>query len=769
MARKPGPADRPLTKEAVLDYLREHPGPLDKRELARALGVTGAKRTVLRNLLKELQHEGTVERGARRRFSTPGKIPPIAIIQVVGSDTDGELLAKPVNWPDDRPYPRIYVAPPRDTLPALGIGERALAKLTPDPEGGYDAQVIRRLAAGPAELIGVFAIVRGQGRIQPTDRRAKAEYAVSRGKTGGARPGDLVRARPHERRNAGLQEAEIIEVLGHLDDPGAVSLIVIHAKEIPTVFPQEALDQAARAKPVTLSDRDDLRGLPLVTIDGEDARDFDVAVWAEADTSNDNKGGYRLIVAIADVAWYVRPGDALDKSAHERGNSVYMPDRVVPMLPEKLSNDLCSLRPHEDRAVLAAHMWIDKDGNLMRHRFVRGLMRSAARLTYEQVQRLKDTDKSDLPAAVAGLVTGPLYGAFAALTRARIRRGTLDLELPEYKVLMNEARQIERIVPRSRLDSHRLIEEFMIAANVAAAETLENVGYPCMYRVHDRPDEAKLEALREFLGSLGLSLPRGQVIRSRNFADLLAKVSDKPEARLVHETVLRSQAQAIYSPDNLGHFGLALRRYAHFTSPIRRYSDLLVHRALIAGLRLGDGGLDKEAGRGFAVVGEHISNTERRAAAAERDALERYITLFLKDRVGATFPGHISGVTRFGLFVALDDLGAQGLIPIRSLGSDYFVHDELRHTLRGRNTGLTYALGDAVTVLLKEADPITGSLVFRLMDHEDAGLRLPPGHAGGASGEQPRGPRRRNPGGKPGKGRPGRKNTQRKPGKTRRK
>ncbi len=768
MARKPLSPDRPLTKEAVLDYLREHPGALDKRELARAFGVTGAKRTVLRNLLKDLQHEGTVERGARRRFSTPGKIPPVAIIQVVGTDTDGELLAKPVNWPDDKPYPRIFVAPPRDALPALGAGERVLAKLKPDPEGGYDAQVIRRLAAGPAELIGVFAVARGQGRIQPTDRRTKGEYVVARGKTGGARPGDLVRARPHERRNAGLQEAEVVEVLGHLDDPGAVSLIVIHAKEIPTVFPEAALDQAARAKPVTLGERDDLRGLPLVTIDGEDARDFDDAVWAEADTSNDNKGGYHLIVAIADVAWYVRPDDALDKSAYERGNSVYMPDRVVPMLPEKLSNDLCSLRPHEDRAVLAAHMWIDKDGNLMRHRFVRGLMRSAARLTYEQVQTMKDTGKSDLPAAVTGLVTGPLYGAFAALTRARIRRGTLDLELPEYKVVMNEARQIERIVPRTRLDSHRLIEEFMISANVAAAETLENVGYPCMYRVHDRPDEAKLEALREFLGSLGLSLPRGQVIRSRNFADLLAKVADKPEARLVHETVLRSQAQAIYSPDNLGHFGLALRRYAHFTSPIRRYSDLLVHRALISGLRLGEGGLDKEAGRTFAVVGEHISNTERRAASAERDAMERYITLFLKDRVGASFPGHISGVTRFGLFVALDDLGAQGLIPIRSLGSDYFVHDELRHTLQGRNTGQTYALGDTVTVLLKEADPITGSLVFRIMDHGDSGLSLPPGRAAGAGQA---GPRRRNPGAKPDKGprRPGRKNTQRKPGKTRRK
>jgi len=772
VARKERQDDRPLTKQAVLDYLNKHPGPLDKRALARALHVTGAQRTVLRNLLKELTQEGQVDRGARRRFAPVGKVPPVAIIEVVGTDTDGELLAKPVDWPEDRAIPRIYVAPPTDKLPALGVRERALARLTPDAEGGYDAKIIRRLARGPAEIIGVFAVVRGQGRIQPTDRRAKAEYSVQREKSGGARPGDLVRARGLERRNAGLQEAEVIEVLGHLDDPGAVSLIAINAHEIPTEFPPDAVAQAARAKPVTLGERDDLRPLPLITIDGADARDFDDAVWAEADTSADNKGGYHLIVAIADVAWYVRPGDALDKSAYERGNSVYMPDRVVPMLPEQLSNNLCSLRPHEDRAVLAVHLWIDNDGNLTRHRFVRGLMRSAARLTYEQVQQLKDTGQSNLPSAdlpqpAFDMVTGPLYGGFAALSRARLRRGTLDLELPEYKVIMNEAREIERIETRARLDSHRLIEEYMITANVAAAETLEKVGYPCMYRVHDRPDEAKLESLREFLDSLGLNLPRGQVIRSRNFADLLNKVADRPEARLVNETVLRSQAQAVYSPDNLGHFGLALRRYAHFTSPIRRYADLLVHRALISGLRLGDGGLDKEAGHTFAAVGEHISNTERRAAAAERDALERYITLFLKDRVGASFPGHISGVTRFGLFVALDNLGAQGLIPIRSLGTDFFVHDELRHTLTGRNSRQVYRLGDPLTVQLKDADPVTGSLVFRVLDHEGSGLVLP--RRKRAGGGETAG-QSHNPGGKPGitPKRRGRKNGQRKPGRTRR-
>lgn len=768
MTRKPRTPVAALNKDTILDYLRDHPGPVDKRQLARAFGVKGSERTQLRHLLKELEGDGKIERGAKRQFAPAGQVPQVAIIEITGTDTDGEVLAKLVAWPEGRTQPRIFVAPHRDGLPALGPRERALASLTPDAEGGYDARIIRRLERGPADIIGVFAMVRGHGRIQPTDRRIKAEFAVARGKSGGARPGDLVRARSVERRSAGLQEAEVAEVLGHLDDPGAVSLIAIHAREIPTEFPADALDQAARAKPVTLGARDDLRDLALVTIDGEDARDFDDAVWAEADSAPDNQGGYHLIVAIADVAWYVRPGDALDRGAYERGNSVYMPDRVVPMLPEKLSNELCSLRPDEDRAVLAAHMWIDRNGELLRHRFVRGLMRSAARLTYEQVQNFIDRGAADLPPTVAAMIGGPLYGGFAALSRARVKRGTLDLDVPEYKVIMSEARQIERIVPRARLDSHRVIEEYMIAANVAAAETLEKLGYSCMYRVHDRPDEAKLESLREFLDSLGLSLPRGQVIRSRNLADLLHKVSERPEARLVHETVLRSQAQANYSPTNLGHFGLALRRYAHFTSPIRRYADLLVHRALIAGLKLGEGGLEADAGDRFAVAGEHISNTERRAAAAERDALERYVTLFLKDRVGASFPGRISGVTRFGLFVALDDLGAQGLIPIRSLGADFFIHDELRHTLTGRHSRQVYALGDSVTVQLKEADPITGSLMFTLMDHEGSGLQRPRGKPTGRHGQAAAGPGRVGKSG-PQPRRRGGKNSQRKPGKSRHK
>ncbi|HEY4135081.1 MAG TPA: ribonuclease R [Alphaproteobacteria bacterium] len=723
MARKPRPEYPALTKEALLVYLRDHPGATDKREIARAFNVKGDDRAILRELLKELEREGRVGRAVgRRQFASLEALPEVGVVEISGLDPDGELMAKPTVWAEKAPMPRILVVPPRDGLPPLADGNRVLAKLAKDPEGGYVANVLRRLDDTPEEIVGVFAVVKGQGRVQPTDRRTKSELFVKREKSNGARPGDLVRARVLPRRGAGLPEGEVLERMGQFDDPGAVSLIAIHAQGIPTEFPPEALAQAAKAAPVQLGDRDDLRAIPLITIDGADARDFDDAVWAEPDASPDNKGGFHLIVAIADVAWYVRPNDPLDREAYKRGNSVYMPDRVVPMLPEQLSNNLCSLRPDEDRATMAVHMTIDKAGNLMRHRFVRGLMRSAARCTYEQVQRLKDgqpgVDDPTWPAAVREMITGPLYAAYAALDQARLRRGTLDLEIPERKVLLNEKREIEQIVPRERLDSHKLIEEFMIAANVAAAETLEKAGFPAMYRIHDQPDAAKVEALREFLASIGINLPRGQALTSRNLADILTKVAGTDEARLVSETMLRSQSQAVYSPENIGHFGLALKRYAHFTSPIRRYADLLVHRALIGALKLGDGSIGKDSGQHFVAWGEHISQTERRAMLAERDAMDRYMALYMKDRVGATFPARVAGVTRFGLFVALDETGAQGLVPIRSLGSDYFEHDEARRTLTGRRSGEVFSLGDKVTTTLIDADAVTGSLLFRIDSHE---------------------------------------------------
>jgi ribonuclease R len=423
----------------------------------------------------------------------------------------------------------------------------------------------------------------------------------------------------------------------------------------------------------------------------------------------------------------VRPADALDFAARERGNSVYFPDRVVPMLPEALSNELCSLKPGVDRACLAVHLWLDGEGRVHRHRFVRGLMRSAARLTYEEVQAAIDGRQSELTRPLLEPVLKPLYGAYAAFARARGRRGTLDLDLPERRIQLDPSCRVARIEPRQRLDSHRLIEEFMIAANVAAAEELERLKQPCMYRVHDRPDPAKLAALSEFLDGIGihgLALAKGQVVRPRHFSEILRRAAGTPYATLVSELVLRSQAQAVYSPDNLGHFGLALRRYAHFTSPIRRYADLAVHRALIAGLDLGAGGLPPVEAADFAETAEHISMTERRAAAAERSAVDRYTAAFLAERVGASFAGRITGATRAGLFVALAETGADGLIPISTLPNDYYDHDEKRHRLVGRRWGRVYTLGDALTVRLAEANAVTGGLIFALDESRGEERRL---------------------------------------------
>ena len=720
MARSRSSTPAILDPDAILRFLSAH-GTSDRRAIARGLGLRDAQRSELRLLLRSLVAEGRIALVSGRRYSVGGTLKPVMVLEIIGADTDGELSAKPADWDGPNDPPKIVVAPPKDGSAALASGERVLARLHPDPDGGYEASVLRRLGAGPAEILGVFQLSAGRGRIEPTDRRAKSAYTVDANHVGDAKPGDLVRAVALPRRAAGLPAARIVERVGRIDDAGAVSLIAIHSHDIPTIFHDDVLAEVKAAVPPTVIGREDLRAESLVTIDGEDARDFDDAVWAELDPDSNNPGGFHLIVAIADVAYYVRPGSALDRSAYDRGNSVYLPDRVVPMLPERLSNDLCSLRPNEDRPVLAAHMWIDAEGELRRHRFTRAMIRSAARLTYEQAQAIYEGTDTGVEARVRTMVTGPLYAAFDALTKARIKRGTLDLDLAEYKVIFAADRTIERIARRQRLSSHRLIEEFMVTANVAAAEALEKHQFPCMYRVHDRPDQAKVEALRQYLETLGIPLARGQVLKAATFTHILDRVKDQPFAAEVNETILRTQSQAVYSPENIGHFGLALRRYAHFTSPIRRYADLMVHRALICAMDLGDGGLERSAGESFVQAGEHISATERRAVACERNAMERYLTLFLADKIGARFAGRISGVTRFGLFVALDDIGAQGLVPISTLGAERFNHDERRHTLEGSRSGTTFHLGDRIEAVVREASPVTGGLVLGIVAHQPSG------------------------------------------------
>ena len=719
MAKSP-PKSAPFPSKAeILSFIGESPRQAGLREIARAFGLGRDQKTALKAMVRELKADGLVP-GRRLRGDAGPLLPRVTVVEVTGTDLDGEVLARPVSWERDGPPPVLFMAPEKRGRPALGPGDRVLARLTPRAGGTYEGHTIRRLPDAPSTILGVFDVVAGEGRLRPTTRGKKSEFVIARDDAGSARPGELVQAEVLPGRKLGLRRARVVERLGKGDQPRAVSLIAIHDHGLPLAFDADALDLAAAAGPAPLGKREDLRALALVTIDGADARDFDDAVWAAPDDGENNPGGWHLVVAIADVAWYARPGDALDQAAFERGNSAYFPDRVVPMLPEALSNGWCSLKPDEDRPCLAAHMWIDAEGRLERHRFCRGLMRSAARLTYEEAQAVADGTPDAATAALAQDVIAPLYGAYEALAKARRKRGVLELDLPERRIVLDDAGAVIAIKTQARLDSHKLIEEFMIAANVAAAETLETAGQPTLYRVHDEPSREKLEGLRAVLSTFGLKLDRGQVLRPELFNRILAKVAGTPHERVVNEVVLRAQVPAQYAPGNIGHFGLALVRYCHFTSPIRRYADLVVHRALIRVAGLGAGEPEGDS-RDLVQAGEHLSMTERRAAAAEWDTVDRFTAAYLAERVGHVFAGRVTGVTRFGLFVTLDETGGDGLIPMRALPDDFYVHDAARHELRGRRGGRRFRLGADVQVRLAEADPVTGGLIVHLVEGNTGG------------------------------------------------
>ncbi len=706
---KPEPSPMP-SRDAVREFIRQSTGRVGKREVERAFRLGPEHRIALRTLLKDLAGEGSIAPAGHRRFTPAGRLPDSMVVQITGTDPDGDAIARPVEWPGDGPVPMVLMAPERAGQPALAPGERVVAKLRAIGGNKYEGRTLKRLTDAPGRVLGVFrAHPAGGGRIQPTDRRQKAEWQVAAADVEGAEDGEIVRAVPIASRMYGLKSARVMERLGRMGDARSVSLVCIHTFEIPDEFSAEALAQAEAAGPVTLAGREDLRGIPLVTIDGEDARDFDDAVWAEPDGD-----GHRLLVAIADVAHYVPSGSPLDRTAWDRGNSVYFPDRVVPMLPEALSNGWCSLRPQEERGCLFVEMQVDAEGRKTGHRFGRGLMRSAARLTYEQVQEAQDRgDAMDLPIPA-------LYAAFKALLGARQKRGTLDLDLPERKVVLDAEGRVTAITPRPRLDSHRLIEEFMVLANVAAAEALEAMKLPPVYRVHAPPSDEKLEALRSFLRGFAVSLPPQGQVHPRDLDNVLKQVAGTEHAPLVNEVVLRSQSQAQYDPENIGHFGLSLPRYAHFTSPIRRYADLCVHRALVRGLGAGPDGLtDADAAR-LADTAEHITATERRAALAEREAIDRYLAAYMADKTGAQFAARISGVTRFGLFVTLAETGASGLVPLSALPDDFWMHDETTKSLTGRRSNVVFHLAQVLDVRLLEASPVTGGLIFGLAGNGQA-------------------------------------------------
>ncbi|WP_211371421.1 ribonuclease R [Altericroceibacterium indicum] len=716
------------SREQILEFIQTTDKPAGKREIAKAFGLKGQEKINLKKLLKDMAEEGLID-GKRTAYHRMGGVPKVTVLKVMEIE-DGEAFAIPESWSPESatPPPRIRLIERKSKGGALKKGDRVLAR-TEEAGRGWIAYPMKKLADTSESVLGVVELDgRGKAWLAPVDKRVRQSSPIA--DLASAEEGNLVLAEPAGRSpRAGVR---VVEVLGDPLAPKAFSLIAIHKYGIPNVFLQEVLNDAEKVSKVTLSDqkREDLRHIPIIAIDPADARDHDDAIWAEPD----GEGGFKAIVAIADVSFYVRPGSAIDREARKRGNSVYFPDRVVPMLPEVLSADVCSLRQGEDRAAMVCHMQIGKHGQINSWRFTRAIVRISEVIAYEEAQARIDEERADD-------TLKNLWAAWKDLASARDKRDPLDLDLPERRVVLDDQGRVAEVAVRERLDAHRVVEDFMIAANVAAAKALESKASPVVYRIHEPPSREKLVALRDYLESFGRKLALGQVITPGLFNRMLKDVSDSSEKAQVMEAVLRSQTQAYYGPANAGHFGLALGSYAHFTSPIRRYADLLVHRALVDafgleqpdpqnGIPAHSGLSDKDRGDLSKITGA-ISDTERRAMAAERDTVDRYVAAWLASRVGEVFETRITGVQSFGFFATIVGLGGDGLVPVSTLGSDYFHYDEAAQQLIGEKSRTTYSPGDVLELRLGEANPLTGALKFELPDGkggkiEPRGNRPPP-------------------------------------------
>ncbi|MFD1794540.1 ribonuclease R [Paracoccus aurantiacus] len=708
-------------KQQILDWVADHPDAASKRDISKAFNVKGQEKIDLKRLLKELAEEGRLER-RRKTYRDAETLPPVTVVQILPPDGGGDIFVKPMELRGDGPQPRILFRP-RDADPALGPGDRILARLIEErgEDHDYIARMIRRIGEAKHKIVGVYRKGTEGGRILPIDKGADREWRVREADSQGAEDGELVEAEQSgPKGRLGLPQARITDRLGDPSAPKAVSLIAIHQHNIPDDFPDEVIAEADAQKPATMKGRDDLRDIPFLTIDPADARDRDDAVAAMPDTDPKNPGGMILWVAIADVAHYVTPGSALDREARKRGNSTYFPDRVVPMLPDVLSGDLCSLHEGVDRAVIAVRMRIDAQGNKIGQKFHRGIMNSLASLSYEQAQAAMDGRPDDVTAPLLDTALKPLWQAYDLLKGARGRRQPLDLDLPERQIVLGDDGRVKSVNFKDRFDAHKLIEEFMVLANVAAAEELTRLKRPLLFRVHEEPSAEKMEALREVAQASGFVLAKGQVLHTSHLNKLLAQAEGSDFDELINISTLRSMTQAYYHPDNLGHFGLALKNYAHFTSPIRRYSDLIVHRALIAGHGWGKDGLSDWDIENLADTATQISATERRSMEAERDTTDRYLAAYLAERVGSEMTGRISGVQKFGAFVKLDGTGADGLLPIREIGNEYFHFDRDAQMLVGSETGVEITIGQRVKVRLAEASPLTGGLILELLELDGA-------------------------------------------------
>ncbi|MEH6654143.1 ribonuclease R [Loktanella salsilacus] len=720
------------SKTDILAFIADNPTQAAKRDIARAFGIKGADRVLLKQVLREMEAEGLLAK-RRSSYRDAQKLPPVSVLQVEAPDADGDIYARPVDWNDAAPPPRILMTL-KSSDPALGAGDRILARLTATPgeQHAYEARMIRRIGTNPERILGVYRAGSDGGRVMPIDKGSSNEFIIPAGATGGAKDGELVEAeQTGPKGRMGLPKAKIVSRLGDPTGPRAVSLIAIHQHGIPDHFPDAVVAEADAAKPASIKGRTDLRQIDLLTIDPVDARDRDDACYVDAH----DDGSFTIWVAIADVAHYVTPGSELDREARNRGNSTYFPDRVVPMLPDTLSGDLCSLHENVDRACLAVAMKVDAHGNKISHEFHRGIMNSIASLNYEQAQAAMDGNPDDKTAPLVETIIKPLYAAYAALAKARVARQPLDLDLPERRIELDEDGKVTAVNFKERLDAHRLIEEFMVLANVCAAETLIAKKTPLLFRVHEEPSPTKLDALREVAEASGLVLAKGQVLKTAHLNRLLAQAQGTDADELINIATLRSMTQAYYNAENFGHFGLALLNYAHFTSPIRRYSDLIVHRALIAAHGWGKDGLSPWDIEHLDETAKQISDTERRSMMAERDTTDRYLAAFLSEHVGAEFGGRISGIAKFGVFVKLDGTGADGMIPIRNLGREYFHYDADTQTLTGSETGHTIGLGQRARVRLVEAAPITGGLIVELLELD--GRTQPKGSPAGR-GKPPR-------------------------------
>ncbi len=702
------------SKTEILEFIQASDKPAGKREIAKAFGIKGQEKIALKKRLKDMAEEGLID-GKKTAFHKMGGLPKVTVLKVVEIE-DGDPIAVPESWDSDAPGkpPRLVVKESKKVA-ALKRGDRFLAR-TEERGKGWVAHPMKKLPARTEGLMGVVEFD-GSGKpwLAPVDKRVRNSSPIA--DLGGAEEGELVLA---EKAGKSARAAvKVVEVIGDPLAPKSFSLIAIAKHGIPYVFPDEALAEAQRVADLPLSEdkREDLRDVPIVAIDPADARDHDDAIWAQPD----GEGGYKAIVAIADVSFYVRPGGKLDREARKRGNSVYFPDRVVPMLPEILSADVCSLVENEDRAAMACHLRISPEGKITKWRFTRAIVRLAANIAYEDAQKAIDDGSADEHLK-------NLWGAWKLLFKARQARDPLDLELPERQVRLNDEGVIEEIAVRERLDAHRVVEDFMIAANVAAAKALEEKAAPVVYRVHETPSREKLTAFKEYLATQGKSFAMGQVITPGLFNRMLKDIVDPAEKALIMEAVLRSQTQAYYGPSNSGHFGLALGSYAHFTSPIRRYADLLVHRALVDAYKLeqpkpkGDipeaSGLSDRDKTALNQITDAISQTERRAMEAERDTIDRYVAAWLSGRVGQTFDTRITGVQGFGFFATIENLGGDGLVPVSTLGREYFRYDEAARELVGEDSGTTYAVGDRLKLKLAEANALTGALKFEIPDSD---------------------------------------------------